>query len=227
ARDGTQETALALGACRAVFALAGPVLVAAAVLAPEIVPMLLGAGWGPVVPLLSLLAAAQLFALLGAALPAIAIRVDRVDVLARLEILILCLRLPLLWFAMSEFGIIGAGYASLAVSLVTLVLSVRLLGRLLGTGPGAVARALLGPFLGLAAMTLALDAGRSAWLVGLDPLGLLIAVVVLTALAGLVHLAVMALAWQFSGRPPGLERFCIEAAARRTRRAIGLQGSGV
>ncbi|MEM7500153.1 MAG: oligosaccharide flippase family protein, partial [Pseudomonadota bacterium] len=47
ARDGTQETALALGACRAVFALAGPVLVAAAVLAPEIVPMLLGAGWGP------------------------------------------------------------------------------------------------------------------------------------------------------------------------------------
>ncbi|MEM6677794.1 MAG: oligosaccharide flippase family protein [Pseudomonadota bacterium] len=214
ARSDARETALGLAASRAVLVVAGPLLLAAAVLAPVVIEPLLGADWKPVAPVLTLLCLAQLLALAAAPLPAVAIKADRVDLLAGLEIAVLALRLPLLWLGLTSFGIIGAAYASLTVSWLTFALSVLLFARLLGTRVTAVLRSLLAPALGLAAMALPLIAGVAQLPVGLTLFELVAAVTLLTVGAGALHLIVLAIAWRLEGRPPGLESLVADLCAR-------------
>ncbi|MEL6574697.1 MAG: oligosaccharide flippase family protein, partial [Pseudomonadota bacterium] len=218
ARSEEREAALGLAASRAVLAIAGPILVATAVLAPVVIEPLLGAEWQPVAPVLTLLAIAQLLALAATPLPAIAIKADRVDLLAGLEIAVLALRLPLLWLGLSTFGIIGAAYASVAVSWLTFGLSVMLFAKLLGTLPGTVFRSMLAPAFGLAAMALALAVLVEQLPADLTLIELTLALALATGAAGTVHLIILAGAWHFAGRPPGLERLVLDLLTRATSR---------
>ncbi|MEM6943324.1 MAG: oligosaccharide flippase family protein, partial [Pseudomonadota bacterium] len=184
ARIGSREAALGLAAGRAVLAVAGPLLVAIAILAPLAVGPLLGPEWQPAAPVLALLALAQLLALTAAPLPAVAIKADRVDLLAGLELAVLAVRLPLLWLGLTSFGIIGAGYASLAVSCLTFALSTALLARLLEVPISAMLRTLAAPLLGLLAMALALVLAVQHLPSDLAPLHLVAALGIATGAAG-------------------------------------------
>lgn len=208
-------------ATTAIFLLVMPVSVGVALLAPQIVRILLGQKWPEAVPVIQVLSFAGAVSALTAnnmsAYQALGKpRLGTITLVVRMVLLLLGL-----WVLTVRYGVLGAAFAEVVAALGSLAVSVPILARTLKLGPLTYFGALLRPLVASIVMGLVLHAvlpGR-----GLDP-GIVSAVswlIVGSLLGAVVYPLAVALLWLLAGRPDS-----VEVAVFKRLRAMVLQRFG-
>ncbi|MCW5661971.1 MAG: lipopolysaccharide biosynthesis protein [Burkholderiaceae bacterium] len=210
-------------ATAAIFLLVMPVSVGVALLAPQIVRILLGQKWPEAVPVIQILSfAGAVSALTSNNMSAYQAlgkpSLGAVTLVVRMLLLLLCL-----WTLTARHGVLGAAYAEVIAALGSLAVSVPILARTLGLSPLTYFGALLRPMIASALMGLALHAvlpGQRPDAGVLDAVGWLIAG---SLLGALVYAAAAATLWWMAGRPQGVEVAVFDRLREtlRVRRARG------
>lgn len=192
-------------ATAAIFLLVMPVSVGVALLAPQVVRILLGQKWPEAVPVIQVLAfAGAVSALTSNNMSAYQAmgkpKLGAATLLVRMVLLLLGL-----WVLTSRYGVLGATFAEVLAALGSLAVSVPILARTLKLGPLTYFGALVRPLIASLVMGLVLHAvlpGR-----GLDA-GIADAIFWLVAgslLGALVYPLAVALLWFVAGRPDSVE----------------------
>lgn len=219
--DNFRKTCMA--ATSAIFLLVMPVSVGVALLAPQVVRILLGQKWPEAVPVIQILAfAGAVSALTSNNLSAYQALGKPGLGTATLVVRMLLLLLGL-WLFTTRFGVLGAAYAEVAAALGSLAVSVPILSRTLKLGALTYFAALLRPLIASLVMGLTLHAVLPAR--GLDD-GIVSAVTWLVAgslVGAVVYVATAAALWGLAGRPASVEVAIVtrlrELLLQRLRRA--------
>ena len=190
-----------LSGCQALGAVALPASVGLALVAPLVVPLLVGAQWDRAVPVVQIVGPVLGLQTIFGATQGYAMSVGRVGVVAAREAAFFCLRTPVLIAALLTAGFTGGLYAVAAMGLVHCVLNGLVYARLSGRAPWEPLLAARRSVLATAAMAAAVLGAGAA----LPPLPDLLALPVLVALGGLAYLAAHWLLWRGEGRPAGVE----------------------
>jgi PST family polysaccharide transporter len=176
-----------------------PAAIGIAVIAPLVVPLLLGDGWREAIPLLGILAISGLLASWRTNINYVFMAMDRSRLVTALAALRCALVVPALAFGTRRFGTTGAACAVLAMSLAMLPITQVFASRVLEVGWKQHGAVLWRPVLGSIAMGLSL-AQMLDWLGG-GWLALAVALV----LGGVVYLAAIAALWAAAGFPDSAE----------------------
>jgi O-antigen/teichoic acid export membrane protein len=192
-----------------------------AAMAPILVPLMLGPKWLETIPVIQIVAFfGMTTALLSNSFSIfLALGLPKVPtLLGAAQVLVLFAALP---FGVSQAGIVGAAWATLAVGVAVLPVNFHLLMRLVKCPLGELLSWLWRPLLATAALFVALDACVSR----LRPTSL-VELLVANAAAGagavLGYLACAALLWVLAGRPEGAESLLL--ARVKAARAGSSQG---
>lgn len=140
-----------LATIRLVMLIALPAYAGLAVVAPALVPVLLGEKWRGIVPLLPILSTAMAMMTLQI-LFAPATNARGVPMAALRITVIGSVVMPLAFFTGSHFGVIGFAWGWVGGMAVLTAATIRLSGPILGLGLGALARAVLPPAVAALAM---------------------------------------------------------------------------
>ncbi len=188
-------------ATRAVMTVGMPILVGESLLAEPIVRVILGEKWLGIAPLLRWLAPSlipALFVLPSA--PLITAFGETRDLVTR-NALELTVKLPMLWFAYSAFGIAGVALSRMASETVTAFFCMRLVQRMVGL---SMRQQLSDAWPCLAATAIMVPAVlllRAAMVPRLATLDLAVSVTV----GAVAYFATLYLTWHMKGRPGGIE----------------------
>ena len=181
-----------------------PIPVGVGALASLIVPLWLGEAWRPTVPVLEVLAVFGVVQALAPSSHLVYVALNRPRITAALAALRLALLLPLVVWGVMRGGAAGAGWAVSAAAAVVAIADVLIVRRVLDVNPLDLARAMLRPGVGAAAMLFAVR-----WLVVATAPGTfawnLVRLVALAALGVIVYAIVVFGLWLLSRRPDGAE----------------------
>lgn len=192
-------------ATAAIFLLVMPVSVGVALLAPQVVRILLGLKWPEAVPVIQVLAFA------GAVSALTSNNLSAYQALGRpgLGTATLVVRMLLLllglWLLTSRFGVLGAAFAEVVAALGSLAVSVPILSRTLRLGTLTYFRALVRPFVASAVTGLVLHAVLPGRGLQEDIFGAVIWLVIGSLLGVVIYPAVVAALWFLAGRPASVE----------------------
>lgn len=194
-----------IDATTAIFLLVMPVSVGVALLAPQIVRILLGQKWPEAVPVIQVLSFAGAVSALTSNNMSAYNALGKPSLSAATLVSRMVLLLLGLWVLTQRYGVLGAAFAEVLAALGSLTVSVPILSRALGMPVLGYFGALVRPLIASLLMGLALHAvlpGR-----GLDD-GLVNAVAWLVAgslLGAVVYPLAVALLWLLAGRPDSVE----------------------
>lgn len=198
-----------------------PLGTGAALLAPEIVAILLGPGWEGAVPVLAALTPA--LALSGAVYPVQALLMveNRTRSMFLRNLAVALVQVPLLVLGIWTLGLAGAIMARIAATLLHTGLSLAIAARLAGTpllAPFHAARRSLIACLVMAAalLWLRLDAAPAA-----DPFVAFLAAGKAVLLGAILHGTTLLALWLLAGRPEGFETIALRIAGSLLRRLTG------
>ncbi|WP_323501224.1 oligosaccharide flippase family protein [Variovorax sp. RTB1] len=178
---------------------------------PEVlVRVTLGESWLPAAEWMRWISASSVLGLPAILLGPLAMTLDRTRWLAARTLIELLVRLPLVWMGALRFGIPGAIAGSAIATAIGTFTALFMVRRLSGAGVIAQLVTLLRPLLAV------LLAGSLLWLTKPVTLGAssLPQLLVVAVPIGIVYLVVYGmcamLAWQWAGRPAGLEQHLLE-----------------
>ena len=191
-------------------AVALPASVGLALVAPLVVPLLVGETWDQAVPVVQIVGPVLGLQTVFAATQGYAMSIGRVGVVAAREMAFFCLRTPVLIWALIHHGFAGGIAAVAAMGLVHCVLNSLVYARLSGRAPWEPLRAAWRSVAATAVMAAAVlsVAPRLPVLPDLAALGALVGV------GGAAYLAVHWFLWRASGQPDGVEASVAGLAAR-------------
>ena len=199
-----------LQGCQALGAVALPASVGLALLAPLVVPLLVGAQWDEAVPVVQIVGPVLGLQTVFAATQGYAMAIGRVGAVAAREGAFFCLRTPVLIWALTTHGFTGGVLAVAGMGLVHCVLNSLVYARLSGRAawePLLTARRSLAA---TAVMAAALYAAQNALPTTMG----LLALPVLIAVGGLAYVAVHWSLWRAEGQPAGVEASVVGMAGR-------------
>lgn len=224
ARDRAQTRRAYLDAQALVFGCMLPAGVGVALTAPELLRVLAGPQWGAAVPVLQILAPAMAVGLLGAGARGLLQALGMARLIFLREAGMMVVALPVLWWGVSRYGVLGAAAAGVVAELVGLALLLPIVARQLGGTIGEMLRVGARSALAAGAMTVAVvafdvfvisaDAGR-------DFRPALVALGLKAGLGAAVYAVAHLVFWQLAGRPRGFETIfagLLTSALRRLRR---------
>ncbi|RRH78271.1 oligosaccharide flippase family protein [Falsigemmobacter faecalis] len=180
-----------------------------AALAGDLVPLVLGAGWGAMVPIIWWLApviALQVLTLPGQAL---LMALGRTRVLAAREGLSLLLRLPVTLFAALAFGLVEAAAARALAALVMIAVMLSLAGGAIGISATQQIRHCARIFPALALMVAGVALAGQALPVPEQAPGGVLRLGLLCAIGALIYAGSLLSLWRLAGRPEGAERWIL------------------
>jgi lipopolysaccharide exporter len=192
-------------ATAAIFLLVMPVSVGLALLAPQVVRILLGPNWTEAVPVIQVLAIAGAVSALTSNNMSAYQAMGKPKLGAATLVVRMLLLLLGLWALTPRFGVLGAAFAEVLAALGSLAVSVPILARALKLGPRTYFGALQRPLIASVAMGFVLY-----WVLpsrGLDA-GIVDAItwlIVGSLLGAVVYPLLIALLWVVSGRPASVE----------------------
>lgn len=192
-------------ATAAIFLLVMPVSVGVALLAPQIVRILLGQKWPEAVPVIQVLAFAGAVSALTSNNMSAYQALGRPGLGTATLVVRMLLLLLGLWVLTSRYGVLGAAFAEVLAALASLAVSVPILARTLKLPVMTYFGALIRPLVASVLMGLALHLVLPAR--GLDA-GITSAITWLVAgslLGAVVYPIVIAALWLVAGRPPSVE----------------------
>ncbi|MGE0428263.1 MAG: lipopolysaccharide biosynthesis protein [Hydrogenophaga sp.] len=192
-----------------------PVATCIYILAPFLIPVLLGNKWLAAVPLMQLLAFNGALLLFHASICAVLIaRGHPARVMyANLGYTILLLGLlGTIFFFYKDIGVVGAAYAALLTSLISTPLYLYQLHRCLGLRPSLFLRSISRPVLACTAIALLVPALLPAHQSSMGVLECLQWLVAGGAIAVFVYALAILAAWALAGRPDGAERIVLRQA---------------
>jgi len=196
--------------------IAFPTAAGLAVVAGDLVVVLLGSGWTGLVPMLRILALfGALHALLGIT-RSIFLAVGRPDLTTYFATLNLVLLVPSLIWAVLHYGVTGAAWAQVGVTALILAANLAAVIRLLDLPAAEMGRVVVRPLVATTGMVAAL--GGLALLISEAPSGLRL---LMLMLGGAGAFSVFAYAfWRMAGRPDGGERFVLDQVRKRLPTAL-------
>ncbi|MGE0745914.1 MAG: oligosaccharide flippase family protein [Rhodospirillales bacterium] len=207
------------------FAAGAPVAAGIALAAPEIVLVLLGPQWTQTVPLVQILAIAGIVTALRTGSHVVYLALGRPQLNTWLSGSSLAISVPALTVGVWLDGVTGAAWGMVARAAIMLAVDYAILWRLLGVGPGALARAAWRPVGGLVVMALAVAALRdhlpaaSTTLAALPPLAACVAA------GAAAYVGTVAALWLAAGRPAGAERRALGFARAAWTRLAAARGA--
>ena len=218
--DLKRVTEAYLKGVEALAAVALPASFGFAFIAPDVVPLLLGAKWDAAIPVVQLLTPMLGFQAIFLATYYYALALGKARLIFFRELLYFVVRFPIFAYVAFRYGLTGAIYAATLLGFLRVALNLVVYRQASGRPfyePLLRARRSLGASLAMAAYFLLLRPQFE----GLDsaqPFARLIADV---AAGGLVYLAAHAILWKAAGSPAGAERALLELAFKTVRRAKG------
>lgn len=203
------------------FAIGAPIAAGIAITAGEIVLLLLGPRWMPVIALVQILALAGIANALRTGSHVVYLALDRPQLATRLTLLALAITLPALIAGAMLAGVEGAAWALVVRAVLLLVADYAILARLLELRLGALVGAAWRPFAGILALAVALGFLRTALPDATTTGEAFVPFVALVAAGAVVYVATVFVLWAASGRPDGAETATLAAVARLTTRRSG------
>ena len=197
-----------------------PISVGLACVADTAVAVLLGKQWASAVPLMRIFAVCGLTSALQSNLVLVIVARGQPKANTMMSAGMLVLYLPLLMYGAIHYGVYGAAWVHLVMSVIVLIPLHLVFFRLIELRGAAYLGTLWRPLAGAAGMAAAVLAVRAAidgYLIHAAPL---LALIVYVAVGGLAYVAVVLLLWQLSGRPAAsAETNILRTLAGRLRRA--------
>lgn len=188
------------------FVAALPLAIGLSLVCEPLTVFALGEKWREAVPLLELLALASMVGLVNANSASAFLAIRRPDVLARFVFMMLFVRVPVLLWAITSWGALGAAYAVLALSMLQICIRLVLLSKFSLLNCTTLLVNVWRSGIACAAMTGVILSADS--LVGrIDQSG--IELLVLALLGSSVYVAVLLGLWAAQGRPDGPERMIL------------------
>lgn len=154
AANGEAIAQAAVRYCEILLALAAPIFVTLAVMAPQVTALLLGPSWSRAAPLISILSVATYARLLSSVIEPLFGLKGRVELVQRYTLVATLLSMTLLTLAV-PFGLLAVAWSELVAAVVSVPIALRLLNREAGIAPGAIGRALAPILAGAAACLMA------------------------------------------------------------------------
>ena len=212
-QDGDKRLKLAYLRSQAlVFAFLAPMGVGIALLARPFVLLVLGEKWVETIPLLQILAPAGSIAALGMPAQALVMAINKPKRLAIRDGTIFFLAIPIIILAAYYYGLLGAAFARLILTVPVMLLSLQIVAHELG--PEVSLRRQIGncwrTLVSLAAMAIVVLVTSNLTNEGAGTFALSIDIIGLGALGGLTYFASHLVVWRLAGKPPGAESFCLE-----------------
>jgi O-antigen/teichoic acid export membrane protein len=188
-----------------------PVPAGLALVAPDVVLVLMGAKWLPAAPLLEILAFAGIFRSLTSGAQFLFIAVGQPQISAKLAMLRFALLIPLVISGLSIAGAAGAAWAMLATAAVMFAVNLGFVTRALGLAPTAFLGVTHRPLIAVLAMMGTVWSLDAMLLPGPEAIGALphLAAAALTGAA--VYVGTLLATWMLAGRPSGAERHALNA----------------
>lgn len=192
-----------------------PVGVGIAAVADPLVRVALGEKWLAAIPLIQVLGIYGAFVATQGNNGTVWLALGKTRELTINMLIFMTVFFPSLYFFITQFGIVGAGYAYLAATLPSLIFSLHVTHRLLCFRWIDILNVIWRPILATCIMYAGVITLDHAFLTTTSAARLL-----LGSLAGaLVYGAVILILWLLTGRPSGAEKFCVDAAANMMRNA--------
>lgn len=189
-----------------------PLATGLSIVAEPLVLFALGEKWVSAGPLVEVIALYGLTRIVGANSASAFLALRRPDVLAGIATVMLIARVPLFWWAITEWGVIGLAYAVLGLGVVQVVITLTILKRFSLVSIWDLAKSLWRAFVACALMVGSVELVSYYWLSGLHP-GLEVgASVVVGTLSYVVAGYTL---WHLSGRPENAEHMVVTFVAEK------------
>jgi lipopolysaccharide exporter len=193
--------------------LALPIAAGLALVAPDIVLVLMGAKWLPAAPLIQILAYAGILRSFASGAQFLFIAVGRPEISAKLAGLRFALLIPLVVLGTSVAGAPGAAWAMLVTAVVMFNVNFRFVTRALGVAPTALFRVAHRPVIAVLAMMVVVWVLDASLLPGPEAIVAPIHLITATVTGAAVYVGTLAALWTLAGRPSGAERHALDALA--------------
>ena len=194
-------------------AVALPAGVGLALVAPDLVMLLLGPQWREAVPLLQVLALFGVFRTVCGQAGNVLLVVGKPRVVAGLAWLQFVVLVPALWFAGLRYGVMGIVWAKLLLGGVMGVGQVLALRALYGVGVGQTLSQVWRPFIAASLMAGVLWVLQDQGVLAALPL--LLRLLMEVGIGGVAYAAALIGVWRVAGRPAGAERFLVDLVFAR------------
>lgn len=197
-----------------VFSIVAPVLVLMALFSDIIVRILLGPKWQETGLIIACLALSGLPALMTTPFAALAVALRRPKFIAAQNLSELLVKLPVMTFAVVNFGVLGAIYSRVTIGVAVALFGMSFVKRISGISIRANFQACLRPVGSL----LLMSAAMYPIIREVEKIQDTILFYAATALAGLlaggIYASAMLASWALSGRPPGSEEMLMRGATK-------------
>jgi O-antigen/teichoic acid export membrane protein len=187
-------------------------------LAPDLVPLLFGEKWLPMVPVLQVLSVSGTLSALFTNSHLLLLIVNKPQLLLVVTVLRLLVVAPVALLLVPAQGPIGAAYAILASVIATLVADYLLCSWRLGIAPRRFVAALWRPVLATIAMGVAVELARRIAVATPTTLHQVLRVAALIGVGAVTYVGCGLAVWRLAGRPDGAERRALELLGIRQRR---------
>lgn len=195
-----------------------PIPAGLALVAPDVVLVLMGAKWLPAVPLLQILAFAGILRSLTSGAQFLFIAVGRPQISVKLATLRFALLIPLVMLGISIAGAAGAAWAMLATAAVMFAVNGCFVTRTLGLAPTELFGVTYRPVIAVLAMMVAVWSVDAMLLPGPEAIGALLHLTAATLTGAAVYVSTLLATWTLAGRPSGAERHALNALSLKARR---------
>lgn len=193
-----------------------PLSIGIAVLAPEIVNVILGERWAAAIPILRVLALIGIVRSFTIGNQPIYFAVNRPRIVAALTGMELSLLAPTLLWGIHWAGAVGAAWALLFVSVVVLLVDYIVIANVLGISFGNILSFNWRIVTATLFMGLAIFVAREV-ILNMHSAGAATVLIALIVLGPLLYISTLFSLWRFSGRPTGPEALVMAFLAKRWR----------
>ncbi|HET7032233.1 MAG TPA: oligosaccharide flippase family protein [Casimicrobiaceae bacterium] len=195
-----------------------PMSAGLAVVAPDLVPVLLGERWLQVTPLLQIFCISACIGSGIAGAPVLYVAMGRPDTAAKLAAFRFVVLVTLVAVGVSAAGTLGAAWAMVATACITQAVNWRIVGRSIDLSFSDVRRYLTRPIVASAMMVLAVLALQKMLPDGHAFASSLLRLVACTLTGALVYAVSLLALWRLAGKPGGAERHILDLMATAVRR---------
>lgn len=188
--------------------------------APFLIPVVLGAKWIGGVPLMELLSVSGAFLMFQASICSVLIAKGYTSTVARTHALFVALLLGFLLFLAPRFGALGAAYAALATTTLTMPVYLHRLRLRVGVPMLAFVHAVVRPVIASAVMVLVVRSVLPVYSTAMPALHATAWLVTGVVLGAIIYLVVSLILWLAAGRPMSAERLILENVRGRLARLL-------
>jgi O-antigen/teichoic acid export membrane protein len=198
-----------------------PASVGIGVVAPILVPLVLGDNWTEAIPILQILAAnAVVYVILFSNSNVVYLALGRPEITAYQTALRVALIVPAMIVVVPEYGSIGAAWALFAVNTVVMIVDYVIVLRMVPLGLSNVLAALWRSAIATAFMAACVYWVQDSGLVHQEGVIRALALGVSTTIGVLSYSAIVFALWWLVGKPGGAEKYMVDILRRSSRRLV-------